>query len=277
MTDESPLERRPWTATDGNFEAYTSDSELYKNFEGIEWMRFLLGDADEKDAPQAWILRFPPNTKVGRHYHPAHRLEVVISGEYTAGQEPRQAGPLGAPSRDPEGSAVVQAPDDELAPGVLSTGDSVEATNSSDGRQPGFDAVFPALDLDELRQLAEAVEHARYFDSASLGFLERQLDASAADDGSGGPRSALPAVLGLLATIERQAGDVRPAIRHDFVRLGTRAAELAGWLYRDLGSDKGAVYWRDRAFEWAAEIEDLPMCGYVLLRKSQAAWDGRQA
>jgi quercetin dioxygenase-like cupin family protein len=90
MTAVSPFDRRAWNAGDGNFEAYTSDTELYKNFDGIEWMRFILG---ETGAPQAWILRFPPNTRVGRHYHEAHRLEIVISGEFTYADEQRTRGP----------------------------------------------------------------------------------------------------------------------------------------------------------------------------------------
>lgn len=138
-------------------------------------------------------------------------------------------------------------------------------------------AVFPVLELDELRQLSRAMENARFFDTASVEFLERHLVACTATDGAGGPRSALPHVLGLLATIEHQAGDVQPGLRADFIGLGARAAEVAGWFYRDLGSEPGAEHWRDRAFEWAAEVGDLPMCGYVLLRKSQAAWDGREA
>ena len=141
----------------------------------------------------------------------------------------------------------------------------------------GLREAFPVLNLEELRQLSHALEEARYFDEASVAFLERQLAACAAYDGADGPRQALPQVLALLATIERHAHDVRPSVRRDFVLLGSRAAELVGWLYRDLGSDSAAEHWRDRAFEWAAEVGDLPMCGYVLLRKSQAAWDRREA
>lgn len=136
---------------------------------------------------------------------------------------------------------------------------------------------FPELNLDELEQLSLGLEQARYFDQASVSSLERQLQRCAEDDGSRGPRQALPTVLALLATIARNARDVRPQVRRDFIQLGTRAAELAGWLYRDLGSMAGAEYWRDRAFEWAAEVGDFPMCGYVLLRKSQSAWDDRDA
>ncbi len=36
-----------------------------------------------------------------------------------------------------------------------------------------------------------------------------------------------------------------------------------------------ATYWRDRAIEWAQEAGDGPLQGYVLLKKSQSAWDER--
>jgi hypothetical protein len=38
-----------------------------------------------------------------------------------------------------------------------------------------------------------------------------------------------------------------------------------------------ADHWRDRAIDWAQEAGDLPMQGYVILKKSQAAWDDRDA
>jgi hypothetical protein len=136
---------------------------------------------------------------------------------------------------------------------------------------------FPPLRLDELRRLAVALEDARHLDTGSIRHLERQLSVCATVDGSTGPARTLPRILGLLAILEHQARRVRPTVRRDLIRLGARAAELAGWLYRDLGAASAAEHWRDRAFEWAAEANDLPMCGYVLLRKSQAAWDQRDA
>ena len=59
--------------------------------------------------------------------------------------------------------------------------------------------------------------------------------------------------------------------------VGARSAEFAGWLYRDCGTPDLADYWRDRAMEWAQAAGDSGMQGYVLLKKSQAAWDQRDA
>jgi hypothetical protein len=58
---------------------------------------------------------------------------------------------------------------------------------------------------------------------------------------------------------------------------GAGDPEFAGWLYRDIGVPEIANYWRDRAIEWAQEAGDSAMLGYVLLKKSQAAWDERDA
>jgi hypothetical protein len=59
--------------------------------------------------------------------------------------------------------------------------------------------------------------------------------------------------------------------------VAAKSAEFAGWLYRDIGVPEMASYWRDRAIEWAQEAGDSAMQGYVLLKKSQAAWDERDA
>jgi hypothetical protein len=58
---------------------------------------------------------------------------------------------------------------------------------------------------------------------------------------------------------------------------GARAAEFAGWLYRDSGQSSTADYWRDRASEWGMEASDFAMSGYVLIKKAQSAWDERDA
>jgi hypothetical protein len=59
--------------------------------------------------------------------------------------------------------------------------------------------------------------------------------------------------------------------------FGAEAAEFAGWLYRDLHDSGNTGYWHDRAMEWAQAANDTAMQGYVLLKKSQAAYDDRDA
>ncbi|MEV6152333.1 hypothetical protein AB0L53_18505 [Nonomuraea sp. NPDC052129] len=59
--------------------------------------------------------------------------------------------------------------------------------------------------------------------------------------------------------------------------VGADGAEFVGWLYRDLLDLRTATYWYDRAIEWAQEADDSSMQAYVLLRKSQLAYDRRDA
>jgi hypothetical protein len=136
--------------------------------------------------------------------------------------------------------------------------------------------TLPALGLDELKHITAAVVDARrYADSDVVGYFKRQLDSCAVNDGRSGPRRSLPVVLGLIAAIEKMATDSKPAARRDLLRVGAYAAEFAGWLYRDVCAPELANYWRDRATEWAQVSGDATMQGYVLLKKSQAAWDER--
>jgi tetratricopeptide (TPR) repeat protein len=138
--------------------------------------------------------------------------------------------------------------------------------------------TLPALGLDELKHIAAAVVNAqRYADSDIVGYFSRQLDICAVNDGRRGPRQSLPIVLGLIAAIEKIATDASPATRRDLLRVGAYASEFAGWLYRDVCIPELANYWRDRAVEWAQVSGDATMQGYVLLKKSQAVWDERDA
>jgi hypothetical protein len=138
--------------------------------------------------------------------------------------------------------------------------------------------TLPALGLDELRHVTAALDNARrYADGGIVDYFKRQLDNCAVNDGRRGPRQSLPSVLGLIAAVEKMATDAKPGTRRDLLRVGAHASEFAGWLYRDVCVPELANYWRDRAIEWAQVTGDSAMQGYVLLKKSQAVWDERDA
>lgn len=143
----------------------------------------------------------------------------------------------------------------------------------------GIGAVtLPAIGLDELQHIAIALADARrYADDAVTGYFRRQLADCAADDRHRGPKQNIPIMIGLIAAVEQLAREAKPEIRHELLRIGSRAAELAGWFYRDIVMPELANYWRDRAVEWAQATNDFRMQGYALLKKSQAAWDERDA
>ncbi|TDP96376.1 hypothetical protein EV186_104361 [Labedaea rhizosphaerae] len=138
--------------------------------------------------------------------------------------------------------------------------------------------VFSALSSNEREQINVALAHPwRNLNAAVVELLARQLGACMAGDGAVGPAKTLPTVLGLLAAIERGARDVRPALRRDLLSLGARGAEFAGWLYRDVRQLPQAGFWYSRATEWAQEAGDLQAQGYILLKRSQMAYDNRDA
>lgn len=115
----------------------------------------------------------------------------------------------------------------------------------------------------------------RYLDADVVQYFKRQLDVCAADDGAHGPAQTLPVVLGVVAAIEQHARLVKPTVRRELLSVGAQGAEFVGWLYRDARQLRLSEHWRDRATEWAQEAGDWPMQGYILLKKSQAAWDER--
>jgi transcriptional regulator with XRE-family HTH domain len=139
-----------------------------------------------------------------------------------------------------------------------------------------YSAAFPTLGFDELRHLGAALDDARhYLDAEVVGYFKQQLASCAANDGTYGPAQALPLVLGVVAAIERHARQVKVNVRRELLAVGAQAAEFVGWLYRDAHQPRLSTHWRDRATEWAQEAGDRPMQGYILLKKSQAAWDDR--
>ena len=136
----------------------------------------------------------------------------------------------------------------------------------------------PALNIDERQHAAAALANARrYFDSPVVDYFRRRLDTCMMSDGEQGPTRTLPVVLGLLGAVEQHGREVQPAVRRELLSFAACGAEFAGWLYRDANNPVQARFWYDRATEWAQEAGDLLMQGYVLLKKSQMAYDARDA
>jgi len=139
---------------------------------------------------------------------------------------------------------------------------------------PSDAEVDDGLDPDEQRHLAAALAGARrYLDHSVVTYFRRQLDTCEDDDGAYGPTKTLPVVLGVLGAIEQSAREVRLDVLPQLLSVGAWGAELAGWLYRDLHNPERASWWYRRATEWAQESGDLTMQGYILMKKSYAAYD----
>ncbi|MCA1674956.1 MAG: helix-turn-helix transcriptional regulator [Actinobacteria bacterium] len=213
----------------------------------------------------------------------AIRVEPSTVGRWERGEtepqpwfRPKLARALGI-SNQALGDLLGESANSETAAAAGPTGEHGEALHRDDLlNQSMADAAFPALDLDELQHLAAALTNAgRYLDSDVVSSFKRQLDICATDDGAHGPARTLPVVLGVVAAVERNARLVKPDVRRALLAVGAQGAEFVGWLYRDARQPRLSAHWRDRAIEWAQEADEWPMQGYVLLKKSQAAWDGR--
>lgn len=151
--------------------------------------------------------------------------------------------------------------------------------NRRDLLKGGIAAVaLPGLGLDEIQHVAYALDDAhRYLDGPVVDYFRRVLEKAKRDDGALGPKKTLPVMLGLLGAVDAQARDVKPTVRRELLAVGADGAEFAGWLYRDVQQPQAAVFWYDRAMEWAQEADNAAMQGYVLLKKSQMAYDERDA
>ncbi|MFJ9456400.1 tetratricopeptide repeat protein [Kitasatospora sp. NPDC101447] len=86
-----------------------------------------------------------------------------------------------------------------------------------------------------------------------------------------GSRHALDAVTRHVQLLDRLQVNVGGRARDELLTIGARTAEFLGWLNQDLGDFGQALYWSDRAMEWAQETGDDVMAAYVLFRKSNQA------
>lgn len=138
--------------------------------------------------------------------------------------------------------------------------------------------IPPISRSDDLERVRLAMDRARrYFDGSILEFFRSQLARCKADDGSLGPAEALPLTLAVVGAIRRHSNDVPAELRRKLLAIGSDGAEFAGWLYRDLNDPVTATFLYDRSMEWAQAAGSLPMQGYVLLKRSEMAYDSRDA
>jgi transcriptional regulator with XRE-family HTH domain len=129
---------------------------------------------------------------------------------------------------------------------------------------------------EQLQRITAALANShRYFDGSTVRFFREKIEQCKADDGTLGPARALPLMNGILGAIHRHCKDVKPKVRRELLAVGAEGAEFAGWLYRDLHDEATAAFLYDRAMEWAQEANFLPMQNYVLMKKSQMAYDAR--
>jgi tetratricopeptide (TPR) repeat protein len=73
--------------------------------------------------------------------------------------------------------------------------------------------------------------------------------------------------------LEQLCGVARGPARRELLDMGARFTEFAGWLYQDAGDSRSALYWTNRAMDYAHELGDTRLSSYVLMRKSNIETD----
>ena len=89
-----------------------------------------------------------------------------------------------------------------------------------------------------------------------------------------GGGDVLPLILRHVRLLHAGLDSVRGQQRERLVEACARYGEFAGWLCQDLGRSGDAMFWSDRALEWARESGDGGFVSYVLMRHSDIA-EGR--
>jgi hypothetical protein len=112
---------------------------------------------------------------------------------------------------------------------------------------------------------------------SSPGDYRRQLANLQRQDRLQGSEQPLAGVLRAVNAVKVDLRNNCGSDRTAMLRVASRIAEFAGFLYRDLGDLARCLYWHDRAMEWAQQSDDVAMQSYILLRKAQAAFDRRDA
>ncbi|MGH3808364.1 MAG: helix-turn-helix domain-containing protein [Pseudonocardiaceae bacterium] len=138
--------------------------------------------------------------------------------------------------------------------------------------------ILPAgvLGLDEADRLTQAIAQASdtqpsRVDPQVIEYFRRMLAEHYTGDKMLGPRQLLRtamAQLDVLGTLRKQA---RPPVATPLLRILAQYAEFVGWLQQDGGDLHAAVYWSDRATQWAQSAADHQMVAYLLIRKSNIA------
>ena len=88
-----------------------------------------------------------------------------------------------------------------------------------------------------------------------------------------GGGDVLPLILRHVRLLRAGFDSMRGQERARLVEACARYGELAGWLCQDLGRWGDAMFWSDRALEWARESGDGEFVSYVLMRHSDIAED----
>ncbi|MGH3719550.1 MAG: helix-turn-helix domain-containing protein [Pseudonocardiaceae bacterium] len=128
-----------------------------------------------------------------------------------------------------------------------------------------------ALGLDEADRLTQAIAQPSRVDPQVIEYFRRMLAEHYTGDKMLGPRQLLGTTMAQLEVLDTLRKQARPPVAKPLLRTLAQYAEFVGWLQQDGGDLHAAVYWSDRATQWAQSAADHQMVAYLLIRKSNIA------
>ncbi|MBE1878856.1 helix-turn-helix domain-containing protein [Myceligenerans pegani] len=105
-------------------------------------------------------------------------------------------------------------------------------------------------------------------DGDSLAAFERAFVGFATAARSVPPAQLIGDMTGKVALLDRLGQRASTAQRTAFAVMQARYVESLSWLCEEAGDLSGALYWVDRAAQWAATARWEPMIGYTFVRRS---------
>lgn len=133
--------------------------------------------------------------------------------------------------------------------------------------------LLPAgvADLDQAERVSKTLDQPRRVDPQVLDYFQTVLAEHFTADKMLGPRQLLGPVLAQIEVLDGLRRHTRPGTAEPTLRLLAQYAEFAGWLHQDAGDTTAAMFWSDRATQWAQAVGDYQMVAYMLVRKSNIA------
>ncbi|MEH6378840.1 helix-turn-helix transcriptional regulator [Streptomyces sp. KLMMK] len=83
-----------------------------------------------------------------------------------------------------------------------------------------------------------------------------------------GPGAVLPSLIAQTHSLEQLAAGSGAGSRRALLVLASRYAEYTGWMAQESGNDEAALWWTDRAAEYAAAGHDRGLTVYALVRRA---------
>nr|WP_225993938.1 helix-turn-helix domain-containing protein [Actinomadura rudentiformis] len=82
------------------------------------------------------------------------------------------------------------------------------------------------------------------------------------------PGAVLPPVIAQIHVLRGLSSRAPAGLRDEFLVLGARFAEYAGWMAQESGNDQAALWWTEKAVQMAAAGNDRDLAAYALVRRA---------